>query len=244
MKSNRTDGLKSIVDTLFFTKIVIPLIIGMIITLPLVSCNPLISSEDDADAESDLCGGANFKEISTEIIGTNIEIEVNLTYRECYQVGTNETFNLTATANQLNGFVVPIYIQIIMETEREEYQFLSHLGGTITMGSPYDTQIEMSGAPQGETNNTAKIWFKLGYLINGTDFGQINSTKSSEKTVEILVPGEGGDPNEGKIWFLFFPLEPYQFALVVIAIIILSVYFIWRGKRKKLETKPKKNKNS
>ncbi len=221
-------------NTVPIREILVPSVfISLFLCLFITPCSAASIPRESQDPTT--CPGAALQQTSATITGPGTLVDVNVTYQDRHQIGTNATFEVNITAHQLNGYLVPVYLQVFMDTEIQNYTFLSFLGGSSSVGSPYSLEIETRSSTEVDNpaNATARIWFKLGYKFNDTNFDQIASQKRTANTVELVTEGQIADPNEGKIWFLFFPLEPYQFALLIVAIVLLSLCFVRRSKKTK-----------
>lgn len=216
------------------------LLCGLIITFELKMTKSIETqiSDNVYDTES-------ISTISGKIEDVGVDVTINLTYYSNYYLDTKPNFTLFVYISQLNGYLVPKYIQIFYEPSTgETYQFLNILGGIAYQTQPFLYNFNSSSTSNVGENQSANVWIRFGYSLNGTEFAQYETVNKTENQVEIVcLKDSGEDSDEGKIWFLWFPLEPYEFIIVIVVIasvVILSIIIV---KLKKKKSKQMNNKN-
>ncbi|MCK4281169.1 MAG: hypothetical protein KAX10_03560 [Candidatus Lokiarchaeota archaeon] len=216
------------------------LLCGLILTFELKMTKSIETqiSDNVYDTES-------ISTMSGKIEDVGVDITINLTYYLKYYFDTKPNFTLFVYISQLNGYLVPKYIQIFYKLSKgETYQFLNILGGIAYQTQPFLYNFNSSSTSNVGENKSANVWIRFGYSINGTEFAQYETVNKTENQVEIVcLEDSGEDSDEGKIWFLWFPLEPYEFIIVIVVIasvVILSIIIV---KLKKKKSKQMNNKN-
>ncbi|MCP4761021.1 MAG: hypothetical protein GY870_04515 [archaeon] len=200
----------------------------------------MIFNIDSVNCVQQNCSNSSLNTISEDLIVSNVNIEVNFTYNSCYIIDHNTIFKLEVTPAQLNEYILCSYIQIIYQVgSSTDYQFIKNINEIATIASPLVLNITLKSIFNGESNASGEVWFRFGYKMNGTDFGQIESTNKTNYSISIINPAPLSNDDD-KFYILWFALEPEQFFLVIGVIISIIFLMIFISKKKNSQDNNKK----